>query len=263
MRARLSWATQVEDNPFALSIGDMMAALLMVFVLLLAATLLQLEESFQDERQRAETIQEITQEYESIQKKLYEALDSEFKDDLPKWSAVLDKKELSIRFKSPDVLFASGRSEVRQDFKNILNSFFPRYIQILESPDFKPHITEIRIEGHTSTEWSDGTPFNQAYFLNMELSQDRTRSVLQYSLEQIKNSVSREWARKLVTANGLSSSKPCFTDGSCENINTQAQGKNNKTEDKAMSRRVEFRVRTDAEKRIQDILEKSFSQTKE
>lgn len=231
-----------EENPFALSIGDMMAALLLVFVLLLAATLLQLEESFKDERQRASTIQEITEEYQSIQSKLYEALELEFKGDLPKWSAVLDKKEMSIRFQSPDVLFETGQSEVRDKFKNILNSFFPRYIQILEKHEFKDHITEIRIEGHTSSEWTGGTDYNTAYFHNMELSQDRTRSVLKYCLGLIKNVDVREWARTNITANGLSSSKPIETV--------------QKKEDKEASRRVEFRVKTDAEKRIQQILDK-------
>lgn len=230
-----------EENPFALSIGDMMAALLLVFVLLLAATLLQLEESFKEERQRASTVQEITEEYQSVQAKLYDALELEFKDDLPNWSAVMDKKEMSIRFLSPDVLFETGQSEVRDKFKNILNSFFPRYIQILEKPEFKGHITEIRIEGHTSTEWTGGTDYNTAYFHNMELSQDRTRSVLKYCLALLKQTSIREWARTNITANGLSSSKPILS--------------NQKKENKESSRRVEFRVRTDAEKRIQQILE--------
>jgi outer membrane protein OmpA-like peptidoglycan-associated protein len=75
----------------------------------------------------------------------------------------------------------------------------------------------------------------------MELSQNRTRAVLQYclSLEKAKNDM--EWAKENITANGLSSSK----------IIRQ----NNGQENPALSRRVEFRVRTDAEKRILSILQ--------
>lgn len=230
---------QEEENPFGLSVGDMMAALLLVFVLLLVATLIQLEESFSQERERAQTVQEITDEYESIQQQLYERLNNEFKTDLPRWQATL-KPDLSIQFKSPDVLFETGRDDVRDKFKRILDSFFPRYMGILYSPEFRDHITEIRVEGHTSSEWSENVDPAKAYFLNMELSQDRTRSVLKYGLEHLSQKPLREWARKNLTANGLSSSRP--------QVDTAGQ------EDKTSSRRVEFRVRTDAEQRIQQIL---------
>ena len=74
----------------------------------------------------------------------------------------------------------------------------------------------------------------------MELSQNRTRSVLEYCFglmtqEQIK------WAKSLITANGLSSSQPILVHG---------------VEDKSLSRRVEFRVRTNAEKHLEDIANK-------
>jgi outer membrane protein OmpA-like peptidoglycan-associated protein len=229
----------VDENPFALSIGDLMAALMLIFVLLLGATLLRLEESHKVEIARADTIQDITRGYDAVQKKLHEALDKEFKDDLPNWSAVLEP-DLTIRFKSPEVLFEQGRSEVKDKFSQILKSFFPRYIKILQQPEFKSNITEIRIEGHTSTEWDGSTDANTAYFHNMELSQDRSRSVLKYSLSLIREPEIREWARKYITANGLSSSKPLGTPEA--------------------SRRVEFRVRTNAEERIREILDKSAGQ---
>jgi outer membrane protein OmpA-like peptidoglycan-associated protein len=122
----------------------------------------------------------------------------------------------------------------------ILDDFFPRYIKLLFTK-YKDNIEEIRIEGHTSSEWMEyKIDPETAYFKNMKLSQDRTRSVLIYVLQMIKADTLKQWARGKITANGLSSSKLII--------------KPNGEEDKEASRRVEFRVRTDAESQIGKIL---------
>jgi outer membrane protein OmpA-like peptidoglycan-associated protein len=77
----------------------------------------------------------------------------------------------------------------------------------------------------------------------MELSQARTRSTLAYVLSLPADQQQVAWLRKYVTANGLSSSRLIL------------DGKG--AEDVARSRRVEFRIRTDAETRIAKILEVS------
>ena len=105
------------ENPFALSIGDLMAALLLIFILLVGATLLLVKE---DEQRTVELISE----YEALQDSLYEDLRTEFKDDLPRWSAVIERKTLSIRFTEPEVLFEKGEATVRPRFKRILDNFF-------------------------------------------------------------------------------------------------------------------------------------------
>ena len=114
-------------------------------------------------------------------------------------------------------------------FKDILDDFFPRYLEVLGRPQYKEKIKEIRIEGHTNS--------NGEYFSNMELSQDRTRSVLQYCLG-ITSEYNVDWLRGGITANGLSSSHPVLRDG---------------VEDKDLSRRVEFRIRTNAEEVLEEI----------
>ena len=78
------------------------------------------------------------------------------------------------------------------------------------------------------------------YLKNMELSQDRTRSVLNFCINQIGHRIVKEllWARQKITANGLSSSYLYKTKGKY---------------DKIRSRRVEFKVRTNAEERIEKI----------
>jgi outer membrane protein OmpA-like peptidoglycan-associated protein len=219
------------ENPFALSIGDLMAALLLIFVLLLASTLLKLQDEF-------ETKSQVAERYTAIKEDIYNELMIEFKDDLIKWNATIDSS-LTIRFQEPDVLFETNQYTLKNAFKLILDDFFPRYIKVISKPKFKSNIEEIRIEGHTDNVGN--------YYHNMELSQNRTRSVLIYVLEntQIDNST-KEWVKNNLTANGLSFSKPVT-----DNITESGRYKN---------RRVEFRIRTNAEKQIDEILKFSSNE---
>jgi outer membrane protein OmpA-like peptidoglycan-associated protein len=75
----------------------------------------------------------------------------------------------------------------------------------------------------------------------MELSQARTRTTLSYVLGLPTVAADRPWLTHYLTANGLSSSRPILDA--------------DHHEDSERSRRVEFRVRTDAETRIAKILE--------
>lgn len=214
-----------EDNAFSLSTGDLMAGLLFIFILLLMGALLQVQE-------KAEQDEEIVRRYDQVKTQLYIDLEEEFKDDLKVWRAEIDSTTLCVRFQEPSMLFDNNMSTLKDNFKVILRDFFPRYIDVLTKPDYRDNIEEIRIEGHTDS--------NGEYFHNMQLSQDRTRAVLQYCMELLDSS-NIEWSRTLITANGLSSSHPILHDG---------------VEDKSLSRRVEFRVRTNAEKQLEDIASK-------
>lgn len=214
-----------EDNAFSLSTGDLMAGLLFIFILLLMGALLQVQE-------KAEQDEELVREYDRVKTHLYIDLEREFKDDLKVWRAEIDSTTLCVRFQEPSMLFDNNMSTLKDNFKTILSDFFPRYIDVLTKPDYKDNIEEIRIEGHTDS--------NGEYFHNMQLSQDRTRTVLQYCMGLLLPD-EIEWSRSLITANGLSSSHPILRNG---------------VEDKDLSRRVEFRVRTNAEKQLEEIASK-------
>ena len=216
-----------DENAFALSTGDLMASLLFIFILLLMGALLQVQE-------KAEQDEEIVNRYDQIKTQLYIDLQQEFKDDLAVWRATIDST-LCIRFQEPSMLFDEGQSLLKPKFKNILDDFFPRYIAVLSRDEYRDNIEEIRIEGHTNS--------NGGYYSNMELSQDRTRAVLQYCFSLMSDDL-EEWLKGLVTANGLSSSHRIL--------------KKNGEEDNDFSRRVEFRVRTNAEKQLEDIANKRF-----
>lgn len=218
-----------------MSISDLMASLMMVFMFIAIVFMITTEKEKQAMRKIALT-------YEQSKTQLRTDLRSEFEEDLEKWGAeILD--DGTFRFKEPDVLFARSSAQINQGFIDILNDFFPRYIKILTSEKFKPEIDEVRIEGHTSSLWrTDSTP-EEAYLKNAELSQRRSRSVLQYvymlpSIEQ-----DRQWLSEVIRANGVSYAQRILRlDG---------------TEDFARSRRVEFRVVTRAEEKIYTILGQS------
>ena len=255
-------ADQGEQDEIWVSISDLMSGLMMIFLFVAVSYMIRVQARTDILRQQvrqaeihkseAETLkqqeQRLRQRMESValgffsyQERLYQALVEEFKEDLPRWRAQVYAQTLSVRFEEPDVLFEQGSAQLSPIFKNILVDFFPRYVRILNSPFFADAIDEIRIEGHTSSEWSEKVTPLVAYFNNMRLSQDRTRSVLEYVLTMPELEDKREWLQSLLTANGLSSSKLIRDD----------QGQ----EIRELSRRVEFRVRVRAEDRIRSILE--------
>lgn len=213
-------------------LSDLMTGLMMMFMLIAIIFMLK-------EESDANKVKDIAVIYDQMRSQLYQDLHSEFAKDLPGWGAELDH-DLTLRFKEPDVLFDTGKDNLKPRFVEILNNFFPRYVRILSGDKYRNAIEEIRIEGHTSSVWNGGTSVNDAYFHNMELSQSRTRSTLKYvlTLPQVQNE--QEWLKSHLTANGLSSSKLLkHPDG---------------TEDKEGSQRVEFRLRTNADARISEIL---------
>lgn len=231
MKKQITEYQEKEENAFSLTTGDLMAGLLFIFILLLMGALLQVQE-------KAEQDEEIVRRYDQIKTQLYIDLQKEFKKDLTVWRATIDST-LCIRFQEPSMLFDEGQDVLKPKFKVILDDFFPRYISVLSRPQYKDNIEEIRIEGHTNT--------NGGYYSNMKLSQDRTRAVLQYCFS-LMNENEIMWLKGLVTANGLSSSHLIFTENGEEN--------------KDLSRRVEFRVRTNAEKQLEDIADKRFNRNR-
>jgi outer membrane protein OmpA-like peptidoglycan-associated protein len=233
---RLESDTGSAEETHWIPLSDLMTGLMVMFLLIAVTYMIRVEAD-------ADQVKEVAIAYSEIKDALYDDLDREFRHDLQNWKAQLIKNDLSIRFTEPDVLFAEGSSDLKPEFRAILSDFFPRYVRILTSPKYRAAISEVRIEGHTSSDWISVTTPEDAYFRNMELSQARTRSVLVFALSLPEVSAERGWLRQYLTANGLSSSRPVF----------DASG----AEDPVRSRRVEFKVRTDAETRIAKILEVS------
>ena len=219
-----------EENHW-LSVSDLMSGLMMVFLFIAIALM-------RDAFSERDKIKEIAIAYQENQVAIYKALMHEFKNDLTKWDADINEGTLTFIFKSPDVLFKNGETELSSSYQELLNNFFPRYMKVLKP--FQNSINEVRIEGHTSSVWARRSSEQEAYFNNMRLSQGRTRSVLHYVYNLESSTPYYQWIKTHIAAVGLSSSKPIL----------DQQGK----EDYALSRRVSFRVITNPDIQIKRIL---------
>lgn len=224
-----------EDEAW-LSVSDLMAGLMMVFLFISIIY-------SRDVAKRERNVTEVVYEWQQNEAQILAALIKEFEKDLVKWNAEIEKKNLTIRFKSPEVLFEQGKSDIKENFKEILNDFMPRFLLLLNT-EFKDNIAEVRIEGHTSSEWP-GKDGKEAFIENMKLSQARTRTVMNYTLRMPELNRISGWMTKTISANGLSSSKliPMSEEGPF-------------IENKEASRRVDFAVRTKTKEALFNILEK-------
>jgi outer membrane protein OmpA-like peptidoglycan-associated protein len=223
-----------EQEGHWVAVSDLMAGLMMVFMLISIVFMVNVE----TERNK---IRDVAILYDHLRVQIYEDLKAEFEPDMARWGAELDK-DLTFRFNNSEVLFDKGAADIKPEFQSILADFFPRYIGIITREKYRDDILEVRIEGHTSSAWFGASSDDDAYIRNMDLSQKRTRSTLAFLLELPEMSGNKNWLKSHLTANGLSSAK----------VIRSSDG----TEDGDRSRRVEFRVRTDAESRIATILDK-------
>lgn len=225
---------KVTEN-YWMSVSDMMSALMIIFLFIAIAFMIKVQ-------QQQDAMNHLIIDYRDVKVNIYNDLYNEFKNDFSKWDAEINPQTLSIRFQEPDVLFEAGSKEINPKFKSILDDFFPRYIAIL-SQKYGDDIQEIRIEGHTSSEWNDQHGTMDAYFKNMELSQARTRTVLEYTITLPAVTNQQEWLIEKITANGLSYSQRI---------------KENGVENPDKSRRVEFRIRTKAEDTMDELIKDRF-----
>ncbi len=223
-----------------ISISDMMAGIMMIFLLVAVSYMVVISST--EKRlalQNAELLElnrqmsDIAKTHQNLQVKLYNDLIAEFSNNLEEWNAEIDTDN-TVRFREPDILFDQGQKVVKIRFKEILDDFFPRYIKILSQEKYKDDIEEIRIEGHTSTEWKNTDSLEVRYLGNAELSQARALEVLKYCFEYTNISPHKQWLIKVLRANGLSFAKPL--------------------ESQELSRRVEFKTLTKSDQKILKIL---------
>ncbi len=161
---------------------------------------------------------------------LYDALMKEFKDDFEPWNAYLDKDTLVFKFRNPTILFKRGLKELQPRFENILTDFLPRYANVLK--EYQAEIDEVWIEGHASSEHSLGKTIEEKYELNRILSDARANEVLNYSKKSAIDGLDDNftWLNDSFKAIGKSSSQLVYNEDGTEN--------------RELSRRVEFRITT-------------------
>ncbi len=215
MKLKSIFQQQDDQEDQWISIADMMAGLMIVFLFIAIVNL-------KDQLDKLKS-------FEILQDRIYNDLNEEFKDDLKKWVAEIDKETLTVSFREPRIQFSTGSSEVKNEFRLILDNFYPRYLNVLWN--YRKDIEELRIEGHTSSKWEKALSVDDAYIKNMGLSQDRSKNVLIYVLG-LDLGINKEWAKEKIIANGMSFSKLLLNKSG--------------TEDSTRSQRTEFRVKVDS-----------------
>lgn len=226
---------------YDLTISDLMAALVLIFILLLSTQFLELKKQ-----------SSLASEYRDKKLALVNALRKEFQDDFVRWKAEFDEQTLMIRFPE-DVAFMPESAQLRPRFKAILNDFFPRYISVLTRPEYINEIDEIRIEGHTA---NPGNKFDtwKGYAESMDLAQGRANNVLFFVLEPFQqqhgdSSEIMNWLRRHIAASGFAFAKPVLKDPKANPLYVESNISWER------SRRVEFSIRTKYEEVIQKMIE--------
>lgn len=246
MRTR-RFRRNVESASYDLSISDLMAALCCIFVLVIVAIVCSLK----DKNLAAER-------YVKTQQDIFTDLSKEFKEEIDEGKLDIDNETLSIRFPSVDkngnsIQFNARSWELLNPLKKQLDNFFPKLVRILENKEYKDKIEEIRIEGFTAPdETSAGGEGSEAdYTSGIDISQNRTREVLKYCLNNTnysqetnpkKKEEEKKWLREHIVANGYSLTRPLGADKKRIKENRKLT-----QEEKAASRRIEFRIKTNSE----------------
>ena len=202
------------------SYSDMMAALLLMFILIMSFALIQVQE----QRNQVKKLLGIKPE-----------IITSLKEELSDFGVAIDSETGDILFES-DILFDYNRIQLKAKGSQFLEGFMPKYLGVMLSEKYLPHIAEIIIEGHTDDVGG--------YLSNLKLSQDRALSVAEYCIGDKSHFVQGEAAkqlRKIVTVNGKSFSDPIYTDESKTTI------------DRNRSRRVEIKFRLKDEETIAEL----------
>lgn len=220
-----------------IAISDLMTGLMLIFLFIAVVYMLHIETSKKDLENQQAVIIDIARTLQVVEQQIYQALITTFKAEIESNTLVI-LQDNSIRFYAPEVLFQAGESTLTDYYKDLLQDFFPRYIEILYQ--YKQDIQEIRIEGHTSSEWNNEVNTKESYKKNLELSQKRAYATLTYCYDLKKTQAYHNWLQGVLLASGLSFGHNIIENG---------------VENKVLSRRVEFRVITKAKLRLDKILQ--------
>lgn len=197
------------ESPFWISFSDLMSALMVLFLVVMAVTLVSVTESI-DSATRA------TIERSAAIKRVMEKIAQDPKTETS--GVEVDPQTYRIDL-GKEVRFDSGSFTISTTAGQFLRSYIPVLLRAKESPDGQRWIRSVVVEGFTD---EDGT-----YLYNLQLSLDRSRSVV-CSLFQSNG------AAEALTPEQLRKVQELFLVG--------GYSFNSIKKDKAESRRVEFKI---------------------
>ena len=252
---------------FWMSYSDLMAGLVLLFILLLFGALFVLKSRVESQQQKLEAerqrVQIIQERVETTQRKL-EELEADVKKVLGVRAAILER--IRSRFETvggdiefddstgairlgSDILFKEGSAKLTSRGQATLDNAMPIYLDaLLGDPALAEHVDRISIEGHTNSNYGGSKDPTQAYLYNLRLSQNRAYNAMEYLLRS--DLKAKRDLRRLLVANGFSSSRL---------IRDVKIGE----EDKVRSRRIEIRFRLKDEEALLELKNMLQARTEE
>lgn len=209
------------DSVFLSSVTDLMTSLAVLFILLLVVYVGKAHAEANSLNKEINKLRNFVQATIDIKKELKNELAKEklhFEDD--------SNDALAIVYSVPDskLQFDLNSAVLETEGKEYLQDIIPSVMRVVASQNMLPNIESILIEGHTDSSGDDEH--------NLELSQKRAFSVLQYGLNGCGlDTHEREWFLYFTSTSGRGE-RGLLPKGSKAGFENPAQ-----------SRRVEFKIR--------------------
>jgi chemotaxis protein MotB len=228
--------SEPKDQEYWLSYSDVMAGLLMVFVLMLLVAAAR----FNDATQRLGEVEgAVIGMVESM------AVRDSIIQDLQRVSTgsliTIDTVTAAIRLSdSSAVLFEQDDDRLRPAGREIVSQLARNYLPVVvQNARYRKHLREIVVEGHTN---DDGS-----FRYNMDLSQRRAYAVLRHFFQESAEE-DRLLLERYLTARGRSYSDVICSDGTTAFPTDCPNGV-----DKVRSRRIEVLFRLDDEEVVREV----------
>ncbi|MDX8335212.1 OmpA/MotB family protein [Candidatus Cetobacterium colombiensis] len=232
-----------EESNYWLSIGDLMAGALIIFILLFVLQILNVNKKLAEKEELLGNLGDLEDKVKRLTEKgnrlenivgmkqtIVSIIIGKFKKENLKID--IDAKTGNIKL-DDSILFSFGSAELKPEGKEFLKEFVPKYVEVFFGDNnVRPYITQIVIEGHTDNVGS--------YLSNLDLSQRRALSVVKFIFgEEMPYFKWKEDLKQIITANGRSNI--LLIKDKNGNLNA------------AKSRRVEFQFKLDDEKANEEI----------
>jgi outer membrane protein OmpA-like peptidoglycan-associated protein len=205
-------------NHLASSFTDLMASLMVIFILLFVATVNNATKARQKKQ-------------DTVIEQLLGALKSALaKGGLDSGGVRRDEKDpFAVVIVMPEeLLFGRGDRSVQPDGQAFLAKMIPALSNLLCGSDLRTHVESIVVEGHTDTTWVGTAQGQSGPEMNLELSQQRSMDVVRTSLVALREPAERDCFRRMLSASGRGQEE--LLDGI--------------SGDDARQRRVVFKIRT-------------------
>ncbi len=204
----------LEQPNFWVSYSDLLAAMLMIFVLLLVVALFHFSDANRQKQSLLERQEQKLLSFHQTQQALIQKLESAFEG-----KDVRVDPDTGVLHVHSGILFGEDEAILRPEGRARLDIIFDTYFRVILDKAFVDSIKQIEIEGHTNS--------RGAYLYNLELSQQRALAVMTALLDRA--GADRDKLESMVVAGGRSYSHLILDD----------RGE----EDPVRSRRIEIKFR--------------------